>query len=173
MVQDGHSNHPLGVGHIGRLQLRGQLSLPLVAPVLEPYLHLRLGEVQGRGQAGPLRRGQVPLHVEGGLQLEDLAPGEDGAGLLLAPVVLALLAVAVAPSAAGRGCRAGAVAGRGVVGDGAGGERARGAAVGVQEVLGGRGAAGWLTQPWNRGDFIKKTSLAFIIRSIKDQWLEI
>lgn len=156
MVQDGHSDHPLGVGHIGRLQLRGQLSLPLVAPVLEPDLHLRLGEVQRRGQSGPLRRGQVPLHVEGGLQLEDLATGEDGAGLLLAPVVLALLAVAVA-AAAGRGCRAaGAVAGRGVVGDGAGGERARGAAVGVQEVLGGRGAAGWLAQPWKGGDFILK-----------------
>lgn len=85
MVKYRHPYDPLrrGVAHVGRFQLGGQLPLPLVPPVLEPDLHLRLGEVQRRGQAGPLRAAQVAFDVEGGLQLEDLAPGEHGARLFL------------------------------------------------------------------------------------------
>lgn len=65
------------------LQVRGQLPLQLVATVLEPDFHLGLGELQGAGQTRSLRAAQVALHVKGGLQLEDLSLGEDGASLLL------------------------------------------------------------------------------------------
>lgn len=71
------------MAQVGRLQLRGQLPFPLIPPVLKPDLHLRLRQVQGRGQACPLRAAQVALDVEGGLQLEDLAPGKHRARLLL------------------------------------------------------------------------------------------
>jgi len=84
VVQYGHADQTLGgVRHVGRLDLGRHLTLPLVPPVLEPDLHLGLGQVQGRGQPGPLRAGQVPLDVERGLELEHLAPGEHRPGLLL------------------------------------------------------------------------------------------
>jgi len=84
VVQDGHAHQPLGrVGHVGRLDLGRHLTLPFVPPILEPYLHLGLGQVQGRGKPGPFRAGQVPLDVERRLELEHLAPGEHRAGLLL------------------------------------------------------------------------------------------
>ena len=93
MVQDGHTDYPLRrrVAQVGGLQLRGQLPLPLVPPVLEPDLHLGLRQVQRRGQAGPLRAAQVPLHVEGGLQLEHLAPGKHRARLLLTARLLVVV----------------------------------------------------------------------------------
>lgn len=84
VVQYGHADQTLGgVRHVGRLDLGRHLTLPLVPPVLEPDLHLGLGQVQGRGQPGSLRAGQVPLDVERGLELEHLAPGEHRPGLLL------------------------------------------------------------------------------------------
>ena len=93
VVEDGHTHYPLrrGVAQVGGLQLRGQLPLPLVPPVLEPDLYLRLRQVQGRGQARALRAAQVALHVEGGLQLEHLAAGEHRARLLLAARLLVVV----------------------------------------------------------------------------------
>lgn len=85
VVKYGNPNNSLrrGVAQVSRLQLRGQLPFPLIPPVLEPDLHLSLRQVQGGGQAGPLRAAQVALDVEGGLELENLAPGEHRARLLL------------------------------------------------------------------------------------------
>lgn len=71
------------VGHVGCLQFSGQLTLPFVAPVLKPNLHLRLSKAQGGRQAGTLRGAEVTLQIERGLQLEDLSTGEDRAGFLL------------------------------------------------------------------------------------------
>lgn len=34
------------VGHVCRFQLGGELSLPLVPPILKPYFHLRFGETE-------------------------------------------------------------------------------------------------------------------------------
>ena len=94
VVEDGHPDEALGgVGHVGRLQLRGQLPLPLVPPVLEPDLHLGLGEVEGRREPRPLRAREVPLHVERRLQLEDLAPREHRPRLLFPLVQEAVLLV--------------------------------------------------------------------------------
>lgn len=86
VVKDGDPDNPLRrrMAQVGRLQLGGQLPFPLIPPVLKPDFHLRLCQVQGGGQAGPLRAAQVALDVEGGLQLEDLAPGKHRARLLLA-----------------------------------------------------------------------------------------
>lgn len=81
VVEDRHADDALAGGgcghvgrHVGRFQLGRQLSLPLVSPVLEPDFDLGLGETEGSGQSGPLRTGQVALHVEGGFQLENLWP---------------------------------------------------------------------------------------------------
>ena len=93
VVEDGHSDYSLrcGVAQVGGLQLRCQLSFPLVPPVLKPDLHLSLRQVEGRGQAGSLRAAQVALHVEGGLQLEHLAPGENRTRFLLAARLLVVV----------------------------------------------------------------------------------
>lgn len=72
------------MSHIRRLQLGGQLPLPLVPSILEPDLHLGLGEPERSGETGPLRRREITLHVERALQLEHLRPGEYRPGLLLA-----------------------------------------------------------------------------------------
>ena len=81
--------------HVGRLQLGGELPLPLVAAVLEPSLDLGLGELQAGGEAGALRTAQVALHVEGGFELVHLAAREDCARLLLGRARLPLGAAAV------------------------------------------------------------------------------
>ena len=84
VVEDWYAHHPLGgVRHVGRLQFGGELSLPLVASVLEPDLHLRLGESQRDGEAGALAARQVALHLERRLQLEHLAAREHRPRLLL------------------------------------------------------------------------------------------
>lgn len=85
VVKYGHPHNPLRrrMAQVGRLQLRGQLPFPLIPSVLKPDFDLRLRQVQGRGQARPLRAAQVALDVEGGLQLEDLTPGKHRARLLL------------------------------------------------------------------------------------------
>lgn len=92
VVKDGHAHDALsrGVAQVGGLQLGRQLSLPLVATILEPNLDLRLGEVKRRSQAGTLGAAQIAFHIEGGFELEDLAAGEDGARLLLAACGLLL-----------------------------------------------------------------------------------
>lgn len=101
VVEDGDPDEPLGgLSHVRRLQLGGQLSLPLVPPVLEPDLDLGFCEVKGRRQPRPLRARQVPLHVERRLQLEHLTPGEHRSRLLLplvqeSSVLLVVLAVQV------------------------------------------------------------------------------
>lgn len=68
-------------------QLRVHVTLrsspPLGAPVLEPGLDLRVGHLQGLGQGGALRRGQVLLAVEAFLQLTHLQAREGRARLLL------------------------------------------------------------------------------------------
>lgn len=69
--------------HVCRFQFRGQLPLPLVTTILEPDLHLGLGEPQRRRQSGAFRRGQVAFHVERALQLEHLRPREHRSRLLL------------------------------------------------------------------------------------------
>lgn len=85
MVQNGHPDDPLaGVWDVRCLQVSGELPLPLVPPVLEPDLHLRLCQMERRGQARPLRAAQVAFDVERGLQLEHLAATEHGPGLFLA-----------------------------------------------------------------------------------------
>lgn len=50
------------------LSLRLQLLFPLCTPVLEPNLHLSLGEAQGRGNAVPLQHWQVVAPLEAVLQ---------------------------------------------------------------------------------------------------------
>lgn len=101
VVEDWDPDEPLGgLSHVRRFQLGGQLSLPLVPPVLEPDLDLGFCEVKGRRQTRPLRARQVPLHVERRLQLEHLTPGEHRSRLLLplvqeSSVLLVVLAVQV------------------------------------------------------------------------------
>jgi len=56
-----------------RVQIGSHLSLPLVAPVLEPDLDLRLGEVQKNGEAAALGARKVALRLERRLQLFHLA----------------------------------------------------------------------------------------------------
>lgn len=85
-IQHGNSDDPLGrVGYrcAAGLHVRSHLPLPLVPAVLKPDLHLRLGELQRRGQSGSLRAAQVTFQVESGLQLEHLTPAEHSARLLL------------------------------------------------------------------------------------------
>ena len=85
-IQHGNSDDPLGWVSYSRaadLHVRSHLPLPFVPAVLKPDLHLRLGELQRRGQPGSLRAAQVTFQVESGLQLEHLTPAEHGAGLLL------------------------------------------------------------------------------------------
>lgn len=63
VVQHRDAHEPLGgvrhVRHVSRLQLGRQLALPLVPPVLEPDLDLRLGQPQRCRQSGPFRRAKV------------------------------------------------------------------------------------------------------------------
>lgn len=65
------------------LHVRGQLSLELVAAVLEPDFHLGLRELQGAREARSLRAAQIALHVKSRLELKYLSLGEDGARFLL------------------------------------------------------------------------------------------
>lgn len=83
MIQDGHAHDSLRVTEVRGLQLRGDLSLPLIPPVLKPDFHLSLGEVERRGEPGPFRAAQVPFQVERGLELKHLRAREHGPGLLL------------------------------------------------------------------------------------------
>lgn len=55
-----------------------------VSPVLEPYFHLRLGELEGSGQVRPFWSGQVTLQVKAPLQLVHLCMGEGSTGSFLA-----------------------------------------------------------------------------------------
>lgn len=55
------------------------LLLPLGAPVLEPDLHLGLGEAQGRGDGVALQHRQVVAPLEAALQRLQLLQGERGA----------------------------------------------------------------------------------------------
>jgi len=71
------------VGHIGRLQFGGQLAFPLIAAILEPDLHLRLGQPERGGQTCSFRGAKVALQIERGLQLEDLGAREYSSGFLL------------------------------------------------------------------------------------------
>lgn len=66
----------------GSVYLCGDLSFQFIPAVLKPDLDLRLRELQRAGEAGAFRAAQVPLHVEGRLQLEDLSLGKDGARFL-------------------------------------------------------------------------------------------
>lgn len=54
-------------------------ALPLGPAVLEPDLHLDLGELQGVRDLRPLRQGQVLLGMELLLELEQLLAREGGA----------------------------------------------------------------------------------------------
>ena len=84
VIQYRHPDQPLcRVRHVCRLEFRGQLPLPLVTTVLEPDLHLSLGQPQRRGQTGAFRRRKVAFHVERALQLEHLRPREHCPRLLL------------------------------------------------------------------------------------------
>ena len=67
------------------MRMRGgrALSLPLVAPVLEPDLHLRVAEPQRCGQPAPLGARQVLAAGERRLQRAHLPPAEHRARLLL------------------------------------------------------------------------------------------
>jgi len=56
--------------------------LVLGAPVLEPHLHLRLGEIEGLGQGLAFRPHHVLVALEGVLQLEELRWREGGADAL-------------------------------------------------------------------------------------------
>lgn len=49
---------------------------------MEPYFHLRLGELQGAREAGALRAAQIAFHIERRFQLEDLSLGENCACFL-------------------------------------------------------------------------------------------
>ena len=100
MVQYRHSDQSLRrVHHVGRLQLRRQLPLPLVASVLKPDLHLRLGEMERRRETGALRARQIALHVERRLELEHLTAREHRPRLLL-PLPANVVPPAAAPHAA-------------------------------------------------------------------------
>lgn len=56
VVQYRHPDQPLSrVRHVRSLQLRSELALPLVPPILEPDLHLGLGEPERGRQPGSLR----------------------------------------------------------------------------------------------------------------------
>lgn len=61
------------------LSLRLQLLFPLGSSVLEPDLHLSLGEAQGRGDAVPLQHRQVVAPLEAVLQQLQLLQSERGA----------------------------------------------------------------------------------------------
>lgn len=64
---------------LGHLSLRLALLFPLGAPVLEPDLHLSLGEAQGRGDAVTLEHWQVMTSLEAVLQHLQLLQRERGA----------------------------------------------------------------------------------------------
>ena len=70
---------------VGRRRELGLHLFPLcfVAPILEPDLHLSLGEFQPLRQIGSFRSGQVALMVKAALELEDLSVGKSGARPLL------------------------------------------------------------------------------------------
>lgn len=61
------------------LSLRLQLLFPLSASVLEPNLHLSLGEAQGRGDAVPVQHWQVVAPLEAVLQQLQLLQRERSA----------------------------------------------------------------------------------------------
>lgn len=67
--------HGLG-GHLQLFQLCLLQSLGLGAAVLEPDLHLRLGEAERAGELGALGDGQVLLLAELALQRQQLRGGE-------------------------------------------------------------------------------------------------
>lgn len=84
VIQNGDPDNSLTrVWDVRSLEVRRQLSLPFIPPVLEPDLDLSLCQVQGRSQPRSLRAAQVPFHVEGRLQLKHLTAAEHGPGLLL------------------------------------------------------------------------------------------
>lgn len=58
------------------------LLLPLHPPVLEPNLHLALGQTHGVRDLHPPAPGQVPVKVEFLLQLQSLLAGVGSAGPL-------------------------------------------------------------------------------------------
>jgi len=60
----------------------GRLPLALGSPVLEPDLHLRLGQIQGLGELLALLPHHVLVLLEGLLELEQLAGREGGADSL-------------------------------------------------------------------------------------------
>lgn len=94
VVQYRHPDQPLsGVRHVRRLQLGGELPLPLVTPILKPNLHLGLGEPERGREPRSLRRREVALHVECALQLEHLRPREHRSRLLLALYAVRLATV--------------------------------------------------------------------------------
>ena len=74
-----------GGKHLLLLQLP---PLGLVAAVLEPDLHLGLGQLQGPGQVGALRARQVALVAEASLQLVDLPVRERGSRSLATRLLL-------------------------------------------------------------------------------------
>lgn len=83
VIQNGDPDNPLGrVWDMCSLKVCRQLSLPFIPPVLEPDFDLSLCQVERRCQPRSLRAAQVPLHVEGGLQLKHLTAAEHGPGLL-------------------------------------------------------------------------------------------
>lgn len=88
-------------GQLYLLQLGLLQSLGLGPAVLKPDLDLGLCEVQGAGELGSLRDGQVLFLTELPLQGEELGGGEGGPGF---PVVLVFPQVAL--GRAGKSCRA-------------------------------------------------------------------
>lgn len=87
LVQGGELTHHHGLHRLREVAHRSvdftrDLPFQFIPAVLEPYLHLRFGELQRAGETGALGAAQVALHVERRLQLEDLSLGKNGARFL-------------------------------------------------------------------------------------------
>lgn len=77
VIQYRHPDQSLGgVGHVRRLQFGGKLPLPLVTTVLEPDLHLGLGQREREGQVEPLAHRQVSRRLELVLEGDQLLVSE-------------------------------------------------------------------------------------------------
>ena len=100
--------HRLG-GHLEFLDLRLLQSFRLGASVLEPYLDLRLREVERRRELGPLRYREVLLLAELPLQREELLRRERRPRLAVTLVFAQLALLRVDARRAAQCCNRGVV----------------------------------------------------------------